>query len=72
VQRELFLSLIDPTGREDSCQTLIVPVEAAQDRCRHWIPTIGATFNAEGVWMLRAHSGGFLLAEIDIPVLIAD
>lgn len=66
VSRGIFLSLIHPTGRETSCQTLIIPAETTG--WSRWIRPIGATFDAEGTWTLRVHSGGFLLAELGIPV----
>jgi hypothetical protein len=69
--RGLFLSLIHPAGREASCKTLTIPAEAAQHRAHHWIGTIGTSFDAEGAWTLRVHSGGSWLAETDIHVLIA-
>jgi hypothetical protein len=69
IPRGMFLSLIHPTGRETSCQTLIIRAEAAPLGWERWIQPIGATFDAEGTWTLRVHSGGFLLAELSIPVL---
>lgn len=66
--RGLFLSLFDPTGHEVACVTFIVPAAALQEGVTHWARTIGATFDAGGVWTLRVHSGGFLLAEFDVQV----
>lgn len=68
--RGMFLSLIDPAGHETSCQTLIIPAEAPQHGSRHWIQKIGATFDKEGAWKLRVHSGEFLLSEVDVRVLV--
>jgi hypothetical protein len=68
VPRGVFLSLFHPSGREVSCQTLIIAADAIHPG-RHWICPIGATFDAEGAWTLRVHSGGFLLAEIDVRVM---
>jgi len=65
----MYLSLIHPDGHETSCQTLILPAQNRQEGVYHWIRQIGASFDAEGVWSLRVHSGGFLLGQIDIEVL---
>jgi hypothetical protein len=66
--RGLFLSLINPSGQEASCQALTVPTESLQGRFCSWISTIGATLNTEGEWSLRLHSGGYLLAHFDVQV----
>jgi hypothetical protein len=68
--RAIFLSLIHPAGHEVSCQTLPCPIppEAIQDGDCHWIAAIGAAFDTLGQWTLRAHSGGFLLAEVNVVV----
>lgn len=70
VPRGMFLSLFHPAGHEVSRQMLIIPVEAAQQQTQRWICPMGISFDAEGTWALRVHSGGFLMAEIDIQVLI--
>jgi hypothetical protein len=67
-RRGIFLSLMHPAGHEVSCQTLIVPAIPAQHGCIHWVYPIGATFDVEGTWLLRVHSGGFTLAEFEIQV----
>lgn len=70
--RGLFLSLIHPSGREAACQPLVLSTEAIQHGgCFHWIHQIGAVFDAEGTWVLRVHSGGILLSELDVRVLVA-
>ena len=66
--RGLFLSLIHPAGHEVSRVTLIIPAKATQDVSHRWLRTIGATFDTEGAWSVRLHSGGLVLAEIDIRV----
>jgi hypothetical protein len=71
VARGMFLSLIHPAGHETSCQALIIPAEATPQGSRRWPLTIGATIDAEGAWTLRVHSGGFLLAEVNVRVLIS-
>jgi hypothetical protein len=66
--RGLFLSLIHPAGHEVSRVNLIIPAEAMQHLSCRWIQTIGATLDTEGAWTVRLHSGGLVLAEIDIRV----
>lgn len=69
-QRGLFISLFHPTENEVSRQTLIMPVETIKQKMSHWICPIGATLDSEGTWVLRVHSGGLLMAELDIQVLL--
>lgn len=71
VAKGLFLSLLSPIGREASTRYLIVPADDPAPGFRRWIQSIGTTFDAEGTWRLRVHSGGFLLAEVPIYLSVA-
>jgi len=69
VARGMHLSLIHPSEHEVSCQTLVILADSGQEGFRRWICPIGATFDAEGAWTLRVHSGAFSLAEFDVRVI---
>jgi hypothetical protein len=69
--RGMFLSLLDPAGREIFCETLFIPAEGEQLGDRHWTRTIGASLDAERTWTLRLHSGEFPLAGTDFQVAVA-
>src|SRR5262249_5998552 len=43
--RGIFLSLIHPSGRETSCQPLILPADHTQSGSFRWGVAIGATFD---------------------------
>lgn len=68
--RGIFLSMIDPAGREVACQNFVIPEEAVKNVSWRGAQNIGAVLNLEGNWVLQIHSGGFLLAEIRIHVLL--
>src|SRR5262249_54296223 len=68
--RGLFLSLIHPAGQEVFCHTLVLTSEATQGVSYRWIQAIGARLDTEGSWTVRLHSGGFLLAEAEIRVVV--
>ena len=69
VARGMHLSLIHPSEHEVSCQTLVILADSGQEGFRRWICPIGATFDAEGAWTIRVHSGAFSLAEFDVRVI---
>ena len=69
--RGIFLSLVNPAGREASSEALVVPAQSLQGGFCSWVSTIGATLDAEGAWTLRLHSGGYLLAHFDVQVSVA-
>jgi hypothetical protein len=66
----IFLSLVDPLGNETSCVALHIPIEATSAKIGSWICPIGATFDSEGGWTLRLHSGNILLSEYSVRVII--
>jgi hypothetical protein len=70
--RGMFISLIHPAGHEASRQTLIIPAEVIGAHhfipAHHFIHQLPATIDAEGVWTVRVHSGGFVLSELDLRV----
>jgi len=69
VGRGLYLSLLHPDGHEAACQTLVLSAEETQlNRGYSWVTAIGAEFDVTGQWMLRVHSGGFLLADYGVDV----
>jgi len=70
LSRGLFRSLVDPYGDEASSQLMVVPAESLGPGNWTWVQPIGATIDAEGTWLLRVHSGGFLLAEIDFQIAV--
>jgi hypothetical protein len=69
--RGVFLSLLDPSGYELACQALFIPAEGMQHGDRYWTTKIGAVLNAEGLWTLQVHSGGYLLSRITVNVELA-
>jgi hypothetical protein len=69
--RGLFLSLINPIGKETSCQAITIPRDSINLGSTRWMGPIGALLDIEGRWRLRLHSGGFLLAQIAIEVAVA-
>jgi len=69
VPRGLFLTLVDPSGKETSCVNVVVPADALKKEL-HVEPADRGYFDVEGAWTLRVHSGGFVLAEYDVRVAI--
>ena len=66
----VFLSLLDPLGKETSCVALHIPVETTFEKIRNWVCQIGATFDTEGEWTLRLHSDNILLSEYSVRVIV--
>ena len=69
--RGVYLSVINPAGHESSCQAVTITEDSVNAGSGQAVVPIGVALNAKGVWTLRVHSGGFLLAEIGIQVEIA-
>lgn len=68
--RGFFLSLLRPDGREVSRQGFFIPKEADAEGYRRYIQHLGVKLDAEGVWTLKIHSGGFVLARIEVNIII--
>lgn len=66
-----FVSLDRPDGTEVARHSVMVPAEAVSDGYRQWIIQLGAAFDTEGAWILRAYSGDFLLAKYEIEIVLA-
>jgi hypothetical protein len=66
--RGLFLSLLRPDGAEAGCQAVVFPAESGLGGCFHWVHKMSVKLDVEGTWTLRLHSGGFMLAQLDLRV----
>lgn len=66
--RGVQICLLDPSGQEISRIAMGVPGNLENTSCYFLPVTIGAPLDCAGPWFLRAQSGSFLLAEIQIDV----
>lgn len=65
----LYLSLINPEGREVSCLALTIPAEMIAGGSANFCISIGANFDKVGTWTLLVHSGGFSLSYYNVKVV---
>jgi hypothetical protein len=64
----IFLSLVDPKGRERACQALHLGSAALSVGNVQWLIPIGAHFDIEGNWHLRVHAGGYEFARFAVAI----
>lgn len=70
--RGITLALIDPSGREAACQSLVVSADAFSLGLISWVAQLGATFDAVGPWKLQVCAGATVLAERDVEVRLSE
>jgi hypothetical protein len=66
--RAVFLSLLRPDGSEAVSQPLIIPLEIGNAGTWRGGHPLSTKLDSEGIWSLRLHSGGLMLAQIPVAV----
>lgn len=66
--RVIFLSLLRPDGSETASQPLVIPVESGPAGIWRGGYGLNTKLDVEGLWSVRLHSGGLLLAHISVTV----
>lgn len=68
--RVVFLSLLRPDGSEAASQPLIIPQEGGLAGGIRGGHALSAKLDSAGIWWLRLHSGGLMLAQLPVAVTL--
>jgi hypothetical protein len=68
--RWLQLCVLDPQGTEVSRIAIEIRTEQMAEQSVHWIRSIGAPIDSVGVWTVHVESGGFVLCQIPVKVML--